>query len=156
MAPPGFFSGFLASSDPLALATVFFLSPFLSSAAPEVLTPGFAAAPVFLRLGFAAGFSFAGALVSSAGAGGGAGFGRVTYDHEDPPVGSVLVTTTLSPGLGPLLPRFGGIHFRYGLRGGRQGAEMALDQGQDLFRLEITDYGYRGVVGPIISVIELP
>jgi pyruvate,water dikinase len=43
------------------------------------------------------------------GAGGGAGFGPVTYDHEDPPVGSVLVTTTLSPGLGPLLPRLKGI-----------------------------------------------
>jgi rifampicin phosphotransferase len=43
------------------------------------------------------------------GAGGGAGFGPVTYDHEDPPAGSVLVTTTLSPGLGPLLPRLKGI-----------------------------------------------
>jgi rifampicin phosphotransferase len=43
------------------------------------------------------------------GAGGGAGFGPVTYDNEDPPAGSVLVTTTLSPGLGPLLPRLKGI-----------------------------------------------
>ena len=33
----------------------------------------------------------------------------VTYDTVDPPSGSVLVTTTLSPGLGPLLPRLHGI-----------------------------------------------
>lgn len=43
------------------------------------------------------------------GAGGGAASGPVTYDTIDPPVGSVLVTTTLSPGLGPLLPRLKGI-----------------------------------------------
>jgi rifampicin phosphotransferase len=43
------------------------------------------------------------------GAGGGAGSGPVTYDADDPPTGSVLVTTTLSPGLGPLLPRLKGI-----------------------------------------------
>ena len=43
------------------------------------------------------------------GAGGGEGSGPVTYDTTDPPVGSVLVTTTLSPGLGPLLPRLKGI-----------------------------------------------
>jgi pyruvate,water dikinase len=43
------------------------------------------------------------------GAGGGVGRGRVTYDAQDPPVGSVLVTTTLSPGLGPLLTRLNGI-----------------------------------------------
>ncbi len=43
------------------------------------------------------------------GAGGGTGRGRVTYDTQDPPAGSVLVTTTLSPGLGPLLTRFNGI-----------------------------------------------
>ena len=43
------------------------------------------------------------------GAGGGAAAGPVTYDSDDPPVGSVLVTTTLSPGLGPLLPRLKGI-----------------------------------------------
>jgi phosphohistidine swiveling domain-containing protein len=43
------------------------------------------------------------------GAGGGAGSGPVTYDTTDPPRGSVLVTTTLSPGLGPLLPRLRGI-----------------------------------------------
>ena len=35
--------------------------------------------------------------------------GPVTYDADDPPKGSVLVTTTLSPGLGPLLPRLAGI-----------------------------------------------
>ena len=43
------------------------------------------------------------------GAGGGSGSGPVTYDVNDPPTGSVLVTTTLSPGLGPLLPRLQGI-----------------------------------------------
>jgi rifampicin phosphotransferase len=43
------------------------------------------------------------------GAGGGSGSGPVTYDNDDPPTGSVLVTTTLSPGLGPLLPRLKGI-----------------------------------------------
>jgi rifampicin phosphotransferase len=51
----------------------------------------------------------AGEVGGGTGAGGGAGFGPVTYDHEDPPTGSVLVTTTLSPGLGPLLPRLKGI-----------------------------------------------
>jgi phosphohistidine swiveling domain-containing protein len=43
------------------------------------------------------------------GAGGGTGSGPVSYDGDDPPTGSVLVTTTLSPGLGPLLPRLEGI-----------------------------------------------
>jgi pyruvate,water dikinase len=43
------------------------------------------------------------------GAGGGSGSGPVTYDSNDPPTGSVLVTTTLSPGLGPLLSRLKGI-----------------------------------------------
>ena len=43
------------------------------------------------------------------GAGGGTGSGPVTYDGGDPPAGSILVTTTLSPGLGPLLPRLEGI-----------------------------------------------
>jgi pyruvate,water dikinase len=43
------------------------------------------------------------------GAGGGEASGVVTYDADDPPNGSVLVTTTLSPGLGPLLPRLRGI-----------------------------------------------
>jgi pyruvate,water dikinase len=43
------------------------------------------------------------------GAGGGSGSGPVTYDTTNPPAGSVLVTTTLSPGLGPLLPRLRGI-----------------------------------------------
>jgi phosphohistidine swiveling domain-containing protein len=43
------------------------------------------------------------------GAGGGSDRGPVTYDIDDPPTGSVLVTTTLSPGLGPLLPRLKGI-----------------------------------------------
>src|SRR4029450_12991866 len=35
------------------------------------------------------------------GAGGGVGVGPVTYDIADPPAGSVLGTTTLTPGLGP-------------------------------------------------------
>jgi phosphohistidine swiveling domain-containing protein len=43
------------------------------------------------------------------GAGGGTGTGPVTYDADDPPAASVLVTTTLAPGLGPLLPRLNGI-----------------------------------------------
>ncbi len=43
------------------------------------------------------------------GAGGGRGRGPVTYDAIDPAPGSVLVTTTLTPGLGPLLPRLAGI-----------------------------------------------
>ncbi len=43
------------------------------------------------------------------GAGGGVGTGPVTHDTVDPPPGSVLVTTTLTPGLGPLLPRLSGI-----------------------------------------------
>jgi pyruvate,water dikinase len=43
------------------------------------------------------------------GAGGGVGRGVVTHDAADPPPGSVLVTTTLTPGLGPILPRLEGI-----------------------------------------------
>lgn len=43
------------------------------------------------------------------GAGGGVGGGPVTHDTDDPPAGSVLVTTTLAPGLGPLLPRLAGL-----------------------------------------------
>lgn len=43
------------------------------------------------------------------GAGGGIWTGVVTHDTADPPSGSVLVTTTLTPGLGPLLPRLKGI-----------------------------------------------
>lgn len=43
------------------------------------------------------------------GAGGGVGAGTVTFDTDDPPTGSVLVTTTLKPGLGPLLPRLAGV-----------------------------------------------
>jgi pyruvate,water dikinase len=43
------------------------------------------------------------------GAGGGVGRGPVTFDTVDPPAGSVLVTTTLTPGLGPLLARLNGI-----------------------------------------------
>jgi rifampicin phosphotransferase len=43
------------------------------------------------------------------GAGGGVARGPVTYDTDDPPTGSVLVTTTLTPGLGPLLSRLEGI-----------------------------------------------
>jgi pyruvate,water dikinase len=42
-------------------------------------------------------------------AGGGIGRGRVTHDARDPAAGSVLVTTTLTPGLGPLLSRLEGI-----------------------------------------------
>jgi pyruvate,water dikinase len=43
------------------------------------------------------------------GAGGGIGTGPVTHDPIDPPKGSVLVTTTLAPDLGPILPRLSGV-----------------------------------------------
>jgi phosphohistidine swiveling domain-containing protein len=43
------------------------------------------------------------------GAGGGVGVGPVTHDVREPPVGSVLVVHTLSPELGPILPRLGGL-----------------------------------------------
>lgn len=43
------------------------------------------------------------------GAGGGTGTGPVTHDVTDPPLGAVLVVTTLTPGLGPLLPRLAGV-----------------------------------------------
>jgi pyruvate,water dikinase len=43
------------------------------------------------------------------GAGGGTGSGPITHDVADPPPGAVLVVTTLTPGLGPLLPRLGGV-----------------------------------------------
>lgn len=43
------------------------------------------------------------------GAGGGTGSGPVSHDTDDPPRGSVLVVSTLTPGLGPLLPRLTGL-----------------------------------------------
>lgn len=43
------------------------------------------------------------------GAGGGVATGPVTYDATNPPLGSILVTTTLTPGLGPLLSHLRGI-----------------------------------------------
>lgn len=43
------------------------------------------------------------------GAGGGVGSGPVTHDTIDPPKGSVLVSTTLAPDLGPILPRLNGV-----------------------------------------------
>jgi pyruvate,water dikinase len=48
-------------------------------------------------------------LGGGTGAGGGAGRGPVTHDVDDPPAGSVLVVTTLTPALAPLLPRLHGI-----------------------------------------------
>ncbi|MGQ0618096.1 MAG: PEP/pyruvate-binding domain-containing protein [Acidimicrobiia bacterium] len=51
----------------------------------------------------------AGEVGGGTGAGGGTGSGPVTYDATNPPTGSVLVTTTLTPGLGPLLWRLNGI-----------------------------------------------
>ena len=51
----------------------------------------------------------AGGADEGTGAGGGVARGPVTHDTEDPPPGSVLVTTTLTPGLGPLLPRLAGL-----------------------------------------------
>ena len=46
---------------------------------------------------------------SGTGAGGGQAVGPVTFDVDDPPAGAILVTTTLTPALGPILPRLGGI-----------------------------------------------
>lgn len=46
---------------------------------------------------------------SGTGAGGGVAVGTVTHDADDPPRGSILVTTTLTPALGPVLPRLAGI-----------------------------------------------
>jgi len=43
------------------------------------------------------------------GAGGGVGRGPVTHDADAPPEGSVLVVETLTPSLGPLLPRLSGL-----------------------------------------------
>ena len=43
------------------------------------------------------------------GAGGGIGTGPVTHDTENPANGTVLVTTTLTPSLAPLLPRLKGL-----------------------------------------------
>jgi pyruvate,water dikinase len=54
-------------------------------------------------------FAAAGETGGGTGAGGGVGRGPVTYDSETPPTGSVLVTTTLTPGLGPILARLNGI-----------------------------------------------
>jgi phosphohistidine swiveling domain-containing protein len=50
-----------------------------------------------------------GEMSGGTGAGGGVGSGPVTHDTDDPPSGSVLVTTTLTPGLAPLLQRLNGI-----------------------------------------------
>jgi pyruvate,water dikinase len=60
-------------------------------------------------LGFAIAVKKGGEAGGGTGAGGGSGRGPVTYDAVDPPPGSVLVTTTLTPGLGPLLYRLQGI-----------------------------------------------
>lgn len=43
------------------------------------------------------------------GAGGGQGTGVVTHDLDDPPEGAVLVATSLSPAIGPLLGRLSGV-----------------------------------------------
>jgi pyruvate,water dikinase len=43
------------------------------------------------------------------GAGGGVRIGPVTHDDRNPPAGAVLVTTTLKPSLGPLLPTLNGL-----------------------------------------------
>ena len=43
------------------------------------------------------------------GAGGGRRTGVITHDVDDPPPGSVLVVTTLVPGIGPLLTRLHGV-----------------------------------------------
>ncbi|HKY68367.1 MAG TPA: PEP/pyruvate-binding domain-containing protein [Acidimicrobiales bacterium] len=46
---------------------------------------------------------------SGTGAGGGVATGTVTHDADNPPRGSILVTTTLTPALGPVLPQLAGI-----------------------------------------------
>lgn len=43
------------------------------------------------------------------GAGGGTRTGPITHNVSDPPPGAVLVVTTLTPGLAPLLPRLAGV-----------------------------------------------
>lgn len=48
-------------------------------------------------------------MTGGTGAGGGTGRGVVTHDADDPPIGAVLVTTTLTPGLAPLLTRLNGV-----------------------------------------------
>ncbi len=60
-------------------------------------------------IGLAVRVQMAGEVGGGTGAGGGVGTGPVTYDAENPPAGSVLVTTTLAPGLAPLLTRLNGI-----------------------------------------------
>jgi pyruvate,water dikinase len=60
-------------------------------------------------LGFAVAVKKGDEVGGGTGAGGGSGRGPVTYDATDPPAGSILVTTTLTPGLGPLLSRLNGI-----------------------------------------------
>ncbi len=47
--------------------------------------------------------------VGGTGAGGGVGHGSVTHDATNPPDGAVLVTTTLTPGLAPVLTRLHGL-----------------------------------------------
>ena len=49
------------------------------------------------------------------GAGGGRSTGVVTHDLDDPPEGSVLVTTTLKPAIGPHLSRLAGLVAETGL-----------------------------------------
>jgi rifampicin phosphotransferase len=46
---------------------------------------------------------------SGTGAGGGVATGVVTHDPDNPPRGSVLVTTTLTPAIGPVLSQLAGI-----------------------------------------------
>jgi pyruvate,water dikinase len=54
-------------------------------------------------------FDVAPEMGGGTGAGGGIATGPVTHDAENPPPGSVLVTTTLTPGMAPLLSRLNGI-----------------------------------------------
>lgn len=58
--------------------------------------------------GFAVAVEVAGSATGT-GAGGGVGRGPVTHDVADPPAGSVLVVTSLTPGLGPVLGRLAGL-----------------------------------------------
>jgi pyruvate,water dikinase len=77
------------------------------------------------------------------GAGGGVGTGPVTYDADDPPRGSVLVTSTLTPGLGTLVGRLNG---------------LVAETGSVLSHLAILarEAGVATVVGYMGAVADLP
>lgn len=81
----------------------------LLAAGPAPTSPGLPACFQVSDLGLPIAVRRADEDGGGTGAGGGVGQGPVTHDTTDPPPGAVLVTTTLTPGLGHLLPRLGGI-----------------------------------------------